>query len=421
VKLERRQVDARGFAREQSHEAHSRCGQLACIAALASAWLWLVSAAPAHAQQQWGFGVEGWGQSYRPAGLVQLESRVKSYPWLNAEAQAWAGRSPSAEGGNGDVVVLAIHALDPLGRGEAQAGRFVLTTGAVRPVHIDGGYLRGATPRGGFALEAFGGVPVVPRFQARSYDWLVGTRASQRLGRFGVLGASFVERRDQGREIDQEVGADLTLYLRDWLSTAGRASYDLVSRGLSEVQGTAALGSSRRRLEAFASVRNPSLILPATSLFSVLSNVPSAQGGLSGRMRVAPRLTLDALVACREAARDYGVRAKLGGRLWLDDQGKSALEGEVTRDGVQGSEWTGLRALAYHDLFTGFRLNGELELVIADDDHRSSRVWPWGRVSGRYLLRETWLFSAGLEGSASPEFVKVVQALLRVGYQKAPL
>ncbi|HEX6239883.1 MAG TPA: hypothetical protein VFZ61_03270 [Polyangiales bacterium] len=363
--------------------------------------------------------MDTWGQTYRPAGLVQMEGRIKSYPWLNAEAQAWAGRSPSAEGGNGDLVVLALRARDAKGRGEASAGRFVLTTGAVRPVHIDGGYARGHMR--GFALEAFGGVPVTPRFQSRSYDWLVGGRASQRLGAYGVLGASFVERRQGGREVDQEVGGDLALYLMRWLTAAGRVSYDLVSRGLSEIQVTGSLGSSQKRLELFGSVRNPSLILPATSLFSVLSNTPSAQAGVSGRLRVAPRLTLDALAGYRQATDAFGVRARLGARLWLDDEGKGAIEGELTRDGVSGSEWTGLRALVYHDVFEGFRLSGEVELVIADQERNGSRLWPWGRLSARYVLREVWLFSAGVEGSASPEFVKLFSGLFRVGYRMATL
>jgi hypothetical protein len=393
---------------------------LVCIALGAGVWLSFLVASGAQAQQKYGFGVEAWGQTYRPAGLVQLDARVKSYPWLQAEAQAWAGRSPSAEGGNGDLVVLALRARDPKGRVDASAGRFVLTTGAVRPVHLDGGYARGQTSVG-FGVEAFGGVPVTPRFQSRAYDWLVGGRAYQRLGQYGVLGASFVERRQGGREVDQEIGGDLTVYMLSWLSAAARTSYDLVSRGLSEFQLTGSLGTSLKRLELFGSVRNPSLILPATSLFAVLSNTPSAQAGVSGRMRVAPRLTLDALAGYRQAADAFGARVRVSARLWLDDEGKSAVEGEVTRDGVKGSEWTGLRGLTYYDVFTGFRLSGEVELVIADDKRQGSRVWPWGRVSARYVLREAWLFSAGVEGSASPEFVKVFSGLFRVGYQRGPL
>ncbi len=385
----------------------------------ASAWFLTMLASAANAQHT-SLGVETWGETYRPAGLVQVESRVKTHPWLSGEAQAWAGKPANADQGSGDVVVLALRARDPEGRGEASAGRFVLTTGAVRPVHIDGGYLRGQTPRG-FALEGFGGVPVATRFQSRAYDWLVGGRASQRLGSMGVVGGSFVERRDHGRRVDQEVGGDVTLYLLPRLSAAGRASYDLVSRGLSELQVTGSLGSSERRVELFGSVRNASLILPSTSLFSILSNTPSVQSGLSGRMRVAPRLTLDALIAYRQAASEYGIRARLGGKLWLDDDGTSALEGGLTRDGVEGSQWTGLRGLAYQEFLKAFRLSGELELVIADQTTRGSRVWPWGRLAARYLYAEAWLFSVGVEGSASPEFVSRFQTLFRVGYQRSPI
>jgi hypothetical protein len=88
---------------------------------------------------------------------------------------------------------------------------------------------------------------------------------------------------------------------------------------------------------------------------------------------------------------------------------------------MQGSQWTGLRALTYHDVVKALRLSGEVELVIADVARNGSRVWPWARLSARYLLRESWLFAAGVEGSASPEFVKVFQALFRVGYQRAPI
>ena len=192
--------------------------------------------------QSYGGRIEGWGQTYRPAGIVSLEARTHAYPWLSAETQVWGGRSPLEPQGNGDVLVLALRARDPTGHGDLHAGRFVLSTGAVRPVHIDGAHLRGRLDVGTM-LEAFGGVPVVPAFASRAYDWLAGGRLSQRLGEHGAVGASYVERRDHGREIDEELGVDLVVYMRSWLSLAGRTSYDLVSRGLSEVNVTTSLGA----------------------------------------------------------------------------------------------------------------------------------------------------------------------------------
>lgn len=365
--------------------------------------------------QPYTFSVEGWGQSYRPATLGNVEARAHEYPWLTAEAQVWTGLHPAAEGGSGDVVVLAAHAREPTGHLEGRAGRFVLTTGAVRPVHLDGGSVsvRGDS---GTALELFGGVPVLQRFASRSYDWLLGTRLSQRLASVGVLGASLVERRDRGVEVDQELGADAVIYPARNLDMSARFSYDLVSGGVSETHASASLGSVERRIELFTNLRNASLIIPATSLFSVLSDAVSVQAGVSGRYRVAPRLRVAGVAAYRGVGELHGVRLRLDAALWLDDAGASALEGSVTRDGVEGQRWSGVRGLLYRDLMEHVRLMAELELVRADESHGRGQLWPWGRLSGRYSFREHFQLSVGAEGSASPQFVQLFQALVRVAY-----
>jgi hypothetical protein len=370
--------------------------------------------------QSYGGRVEGWGQTYRPAGLVSLEARAHAYPWLSAETQVWAGRSPFATQGNGDVLVLAVRAQDPTGHGDARAGRFVLTTGAVRPVHLDGAHLRGRL-QVDTMLEAFGGVPVKADFAPRAYDWLAGGRLSQRLGEYGTLGASYVERRDHGREIDEELGTDLVIYLRSWLSLSGRSSYDLVSRGLSEINVTTSLGHVERRIELFGVSRNPSLVLPATSLFSVLSNTHSSEVGTSGRMLVAPRLRVEGLAAYRRAAQENGAHLQGSATLWLDDEHASAVEGVVTRDGVGDSAWFGLRALFYRDVLEGLRVASELELVRPDHSDGKGKVWPWGRLSARYTLLEHWRISAGIEGSSSPALQRLCQALVSLSYAAGTL
>jgi hypothetical protein len=360
--------------------------------------------------------VESWGQTYRPAGVLSMDARVHAYPWLTAETQVWTGSSPLAPQGNADVLVLAVRARDPGGHADAHAGRFVLTTGAVRPVHLDGLHLRTYSDAGS-TLEVFAGVPVTPAFSSRAYDWLLGGRLSQRLGERGVFGVSYLERRDHGREIDEELGADLALSLASWLSLSGRSSYDLASRGLSEVNVTASAGGVEKRLEVFGILRDPSLLLPATSLFSVLSNTPSLQTGASGRWLLAPRLRAEVLAALREAGGERGAHLELSGTLWLDDERASAIEGTLTRDGVGDHAWTGVRALFYRDVIAGLRLSSELELVRPDVSLGGSALWPWGRLAARYTLRPRWQLAAGVEGSATPAFARIVQGLVRVSYQ----
>lgn len=359
--------------------------------------------------------LEGWGQTYRPAALANFEARFHAYPWIRAETQVWTGLRARDQDPAGDVVVLAAYLREPTGHAEARVGRFVLTTGAVRPVHLDGGSVRLQTDHG-TALEVFGGVPVMPRFQRRAYDWLVGGRISQRIGGVLALGASYVERRDRGREVDEELGADVVLYPMRQLDLSGRVSYDLVSRGLSELQASCALGPSERRVELFTSLRSASLLLPATSLFTVLSDAVSVQAGASGRYRVAPRLRIGGIAAYRGVGERHGVRLRADATLWLDDHGRGAIEGAITRDGIDGSRWTGLRGLVYRDVLVALRLMAELELVRADDAQHGTRLWPWGRLSGRYVLLEHWQLSIGGEGSASPQFVRLFQALFRVAY-----
>ncbi len=121
-----------------------------------------------------------------PTGLVVLQGQDALEPWVDAEALVWAGAKPSA---GGDVLSLSLHLREPHGYAELRAGRFVLATGAVHPVQIDGAHATLRAPWG-TVLESFGGVPVVPGFGARADDWIAGGRLAQRVVSSVALGLS---------------------------------------------------------------------------------------------------------------------------------------------------------------------------------------------------------------------------------------
>jgi hypothetical protein len=98
----------------------------------------------------------------------------------------WAGVGDTE---NFDALVVSVRLRDPEGRAEGQLGRFILATGAVRAVQIDGGLATFRAPSKTH-VEIFGGAPVVGDFDSRASDWMVGTRVSQGLGDRGVIGAS---------------------------------------------------------------------------------------------------------------------------------------------------------------------------------------------------------------------------------------
>jgi len=127
-----------------------------------------------------------------PTGLIALQGEDRMRPWADAEGLVWAGAKPSV---TGDVLVLTLRLRDPKGHAEVRGGRFVLATGAIRPVQIDGAEVTLRAPWGS-AIESFGGAPVVPRFGARPYDWLAGGRVSQKLGTKAILGVSYIQRRE---------------------------------------------------------------------------------------------------------------------------------------------------------------------------------------------------------------------------------
>ena len=375
-----------------------------------------------------------------PAGLVMLTADGSATPGLSAEAVLWTGTtgSAAADRAGGDVLVMALHARTANGRVRATIGRFVATLGALRPVHVDGARALVRLPYG-FDLEAYAGVLVEPDLAtSRAWDWVVGARAARRVGDWGSLGVAYQELRDDGRLATEEVGVDAGAAIGKHADLAGKLAYDLVNQGVAEAKLTASERRGAVRAEIYASYVAPSHILPATSLFSVLGDVPAVRVGTTWTWRAAPRLDLagdvavvqsdgdpiDGPVVQRPAtaaippAPDSGEAiapaATLRATLRLDDRGASSLGAELRRDGTGDAGWTGARATARFALPAELTASTELELVIPDHDTGLGRVWPWGLAA---LSRKwgVWNAALAMEAQASPEDRHRVDVLAQLG------
>jgi hypothetical protein len=172
---------------------------------------------------------------------------------------------------------------------------------------------------------------------------------------------------------------------------------------------TASHRTKTLRTDVYASHRAASHLLPATSLFTVLGDIPSQRAGMLLTWRAAPRLDLigDAGVRYVDAA-----GAELAGRarLRLDDRGRSALTGEVRRSGVGDDAWTGVRGAARIALRPKLSLATELELVIPDVDRGRGTAWPWGLVAVSHE-RGDWQAALALEASSGPEYTGRIDVL----------
>jgi hypothetical protein len=365
-------------------------------------------------------------ESQSPVGLVVLQGQDKVRPWIDTEGLVWAGAKPSA---TGDVLVLTVRLREPHGFGEVRVGRFILTTGAVRPVQLDGGWVIGRAPWGS-SLEAFGGIPVVPAFGPRPYDWLVGARLAQSVSSWGKLGVSYVQRREDGEISDEEVGFDMAASPGRWFDFAARTAYDLTSPGIAEARVSAATRVDPLRIELFAAETSPSRLLPATSLFSVLGNFPSQTLGSTVKWKAAPRLDVFASGAVQVVGEglpstlaetegnELGYNASLRTLLRLYDRGAGSLGLELRRQDVSTAQWSGVRGVATQPLGRGFRFSTEVEIAAPDHPDGHGSVWPWGlmalawRPTGKW--GKGWETAAAVEAASTPVHRYETNALLRL-------
>jgi len=352
---------------------------------------------------------DAYATTQSPAGLLTLEAAGDQGLNLSAEALVWMG-----EGTTGDVLVIALRAHALRGRATATLGRFVATVGALRPVHVDGAGARLRLPYR-FDIEGYAGIPVVAGLAtARSWDWLAATRVSRRLGDWGSAGVAYLQQRDAGQVATEEVGFDAGAAFSKSDSAAAKVAYDVASPGIASVSFVATHRVGALRTDLFASHRAASHLLPATSLFSVLGDVPAERAGSTLTWKAAPRLDIGGDVAARKVGADIAPELAFRAKLKLDDRGVSALSCEARRDGVSDEEWTGLRAAARIALPHALSLATEIELVIPDVDRGAGRAWPW-LLTALAWERGAWHAAIAAEASASPTDVRRFDVLTTLG------
>lgn len=375
-------------------------------------------------------GAQLWGQLDPNVGLIILEGSTRKYPYVEAEGLVWAGAGSPQWGlrdnqATFEALVLTIKVRDPKGVSDTRLGRFILSTGAVRAMHLDGGHMILRAPSKTH-FEVFGGVPVEGDVEGRRYDWVVGGRVSQGLGNRGMIGASYYNRYNFGQRSDEEVGADFALRVAHWLDMSAKLSWEIVNPGLAEVLGTISAQTKNRKLrgELFATKRSPIRLLQQTSLFTVLGDVGALKTGGNLFWRAAPRLDLWVEGAAMDAQNDWGWSGYARGVLRTDDEGKGSILGELRRQDVAAAAWTGIRLAAviplYEDQKGSLDLSPEFEIIVPDDrSSETGNVWPWGRLGLRWRHEKGWTLAAAAEASSTQYQRLDVRGLARVAYQHA--
>jgi hypothetical protein len=398
-----------------SYRSKNTAATIVVVAALA------VSATPARAQAQSQSQAQplrlrgdAYGQTQSPVGLVVLHGEDPITPSVDAETVTWLGvtQTPAP---TGDVLTMSVRLRDAASGSELRAGRMLVSMGAIRPVHLDGarGRLRLFE---GTTLDAFGGFPVARRFEYDTFDWAAGGRLGQSVGDVLSVGASYLQRRSDGRRADEEAGADIALTPRPWLSAAGRAAVDLATRGPTDMLASIGAHSADVRGELFTTYRSPGRLLPSTSLFSVLGDFASTNVGGTLRWRAFPRLELLATGSAQVQASDVGGQGIGRATLALDDAWDGSLGVEGRRVEVGTARWSGVRFIAGVPLSSRVRASTELELVVPDRPRGRPWLWPWALGALSYRIARAWDVAGGIEASSGPEDRGVVVALARASF-----
>jgi len=386
------------------------------VLALALGLTLATASGTASAQYRLRGDVYAFGTAPSPVGLFVLNGQAKPTDWADAEAVVWLGTGYQSPDPNttGDVLVANIRLREPHGYGDLRLGRMLVSAGAIRPFQMDGASALGRIPHGP-TVQVFGGVPVLPGFAAQAYDWAAGGRAAQRVAEYASLGVAYLQRRSEGRIAFEELGFDASTSPVKWLDAAGEVAVDLLHADVSSARGSLALRFGPARIEAYAIRRTPSHILPATSLFAAIGDVPSTLGGLSFSLRAAPRLDVWASGSADSIGGELGGRAQANATLRLDDRGDGAVGFELRRQWAPNGSWTGGRGMARIPIVYGLRASAEIEVVIPDEPDGRGSAWPWGIISLGYSPSfARWLdLAGGVEASASPTKLASVAAVFR--------
>ena len=201
---------------------------------------------------------------------------------------------------------------------------------------------------------------------------------------------------------------------------AARFAYDLANPAVADAELIARhVHDKTLHFDVYAGYRAASHLLPATSLFTVLGDVPAERAGTRATWKAAPRLELAADAGVRHVAGDTAPALTARARLALDDTNRSALTCELRRDGASDDAWTGVRGAARIALPYALSASTELELVIPDDDRTAGgrfrgSAWPWA-LAALGWDSGVWHAAAAVEAAASPETRKRLDALLSIG------
>lgn len=339
---------------------------------------------------------------------------------LRVELSAWGGaelgnpRDGQRAVGDVDVGYLEGSLLDR--KLEIRAGRQLVTGGAARLAHIDGG---AATVRAwkGLTVQGWTGVLVRPEFGERLGDLAAGGRASWR-GAFGTEGGvSFVRLLDDGRVAHQNLGGDLRWQATPKLSLFGFGVLSTLESRIVELDGRAHYQVSQDlELGVQARRTSPDLFLSRTSILSVFAETSRDQAGAFAYLRPCKHVDVDADASAvvLEDGTGFDGGARVQTRLGWAGQTLLGAEGRVLH--IPSDGYLRGRLFARQRFDHGLSLTGDVDWYRLEEARNGTHRALLANASLAWQFAGKWQAVATGMAGMSPSMDRRFEAMARLAY-----
>jgi hypothetical protein len=306
-------------------------------------------------------------------------------------------------------------------RVSVRLGRQFLSDGAARGLQLDGGQASARLFKGA-GVEAYGGVPVIPRFEYGSGNAIAGGRAFYRLGFDAEISASLLYALEGGEVARKDLAFDGWWHALPQLTVGGDFQWSLAEARIEEAKALVQWQQGKDlQLTADLSRTAPDLFLPRTSIFTVFSEERRDELGGEVAVRFGPRLSafLDYHKLFVGGGDGDSMRAKL---TWKPSRAPTlyGLEARVLEEPLNGFQQ--LRAFWMHRFRRDIAATFELDGYRLDRDVNGRRGSFLGTATASYPVTPSLDVMGGASLGTTPylerRFEVVARAVWRFGYSE---
>ena len=339
---------------------------------------------------------------------------------------------------DGDVTVASL--TQRLGLSQVKLGRQYVTEGAARFAHLDG-VSAGYRSKVGFDLSGYGGFTVLPRWDARpnyqhlgtasdslvtsvdqlphsdrSGNWMMGARAGYSANRFGEVGLSVHEQREDHELGRRDAALDLHVFPTQSVDASGRALVDLDSKNLADTF----LGVSfhpNRKWDIATEYRRviPTLLMSRQSVLSVFAVDRFDELGGELRYHVTPRILVFGGTFVEWLAGDgVGSRTRIGTKIYPDDSHRLMIQLAYSRVVEPENGYHATRISAVYRLSAPVAVSAEQYTYFYDVAIRGVRTSSVQLATTSWRFHRRWEAMLGGSLYHSPYAAMDAQAMLRI-------